>query len=203
MATSIRIHRYKGKHMIIRATVLVFALMLYMMITAGGHTTRAAPSPDGDDSSPAREHAAPLRERPTEAQTAASTERAASESTEQHPAPDNVRISAYNLLEVMVRSALTPEGKIDFALLDETVLQGLTYAAAEKAISEQLTGKSAAHGPQMKVRQALILGCGLMMREARSMEVESTGKYEKLDLHRPLAHSSLPISVPHVAERTY
>ena len=189
--------------MIIRATILVFALMLYMMIAAGGHTTRAASSPDGDDPSPVREHAAPLRERPTEAQTAASTERAVPESTEQHRASDLIRISVYNPSAVMVPSARSAEGKIDFALLDETALHGLTYATAEKAISEQLTGKSAAHGPQMKVRQALILGCGLMMREARSMEFESRGKYEKLDLHRPLAHSSLPISVPHIAERTY
>lgn len=189
--------------MIIRATVLVFALMFYIMIAAGGHITRAASSPDTVDSSPAREHTVPLRERPTEAQTAASTERPASESTEQHPAPDLTRISAYNHPEVAAQSARSSQGKIDFALLDETALQGLTYAAAERAITEQLTGKSAAHGPQMKVRQALILGCGLMMREAQSMEVESRGKYEKLDLHRPLAHSSPSISVPHVAERTY
>jgi hypothetical protein len=189
--------------MIIRATILVFALMLYTMIAAGGYSTRAASSPGPDDSSPTRERAAPLRERPTEAQSAASTERAATESTKQHPAPDLIRISAYNHPEVAAQSARSSQGKIDFALLDETALQGLTYAAAERAITEQLTGKSAAHGPQVKVRQALILGCGLMMREARSMEVESRGKYEKLDLRRPLAHSSLPISVPQGSERTY
>ena len=187
--------------MIIRATILVFALMLYIMVTAGGHTTRAASSPDTDDSSPTREHATLLRERPTDAQSAAST--AATESTKQHAAPDLIRISAYDHPEVAVQSARSPEGKIDFALLDETALQGLTYATAERAITEQLTGKSAAHGPQMKVRQALILGCGLMMREARSMEVESRGKFEKLDLHRTLADSSPSISVPHVSERTY
>ncbi len=189
--------------MIIRATILVFALMLYIMVTAGGHTTRAASSPDTDDSSPTREHATLLRERPTDAQSAASKERAATESTKQHAAPDLIRISAYDHPEVAVQSARSPEGKIDFALLDETALQGLTYATAERAITEQLTGKSAAHGPQMKVRQALILGCGLMMREARSMEVESRGKFEKLDLHRTLADSSPSISVPHVSERTY
>lgn len=150
--------------MIIRATILVFALMLYIMVTAGGHTTRAASSPDTDDSSPT---------------------------------------SAYNPPEITVQGARSPEGRIDFALLDETALQGLTYAAAERAISEQLTGKSAAHGPQMKVRQALILGCGLMMREARSMEVESRGKFEKLDLHRAPADSSPSISVPTALERTY
>lgn len=189
--------------MIIRATVLVFALMFCMMITAGGHTTRAAISPAGDVSSPTPEQAASLAERPKGAQAAASTERAAPESSKQRLAPDLTKISAYNHPAVMPQSARSLEGKISFPLLDETALHGLTYAAAEKAISEQLTGQSAAHGPQMKVRQALILGCGLMMREARSMGVESRGKYERLDLYRPLADSSRPISVPHAAERIY
>ena len=190
--------------MIIRATILVFALMFYIMIAAGGHITRRSIFPGHCRFLAERVSTLPRfekdrqRRRPPRARKGLRLK-----------APSSIRrrtlirISAYNHPEVAAQSARSPEGKIDFALLDETALQGLTYAAAEKAITEQLTGKSAAHGPQMKVRQALILGCGLMMREAQSMEVESRGKYEKLDLHRPLAHSSPSISVPHVAERTY
>ena len=125
------------------------------------------------------------------------------ESGKQRLAPDLIRISAFLQPDVVAQNARSPEGKIGFSLLDEKSPHGLTYAAVEKAISDQLTGQAAAHGPQMTVRQALILGCGLMTREARSNGVESRGKYEKLDSYRPLADSSRAVSAPHGSERTY
>jgi hypothetical protein len=174
-----------------------------MMITAGGHATRAASAPAGGDSPPTPEQAAGRGEKSTEAQTAASRDTAGPESSQQRLAPDLIKIAAYTEPEVMAQSAHSPEGRIGFPLLAETAPHGLTYAAVEKAISDQLTGQAAAHGPKLTVRQALILSCGLMTREARSSGVESRGKYEKLDLYRPLAETSRSVSAPPVSQRTY
>ena len=185
--------------MIIRATILVFALMFYMMVVAGGHATLVAPSA-ASESAPIPKASAPREMKPTEGQTAASAERAAPERSKPGPLPDLIRISADR---VTAGTAHSPQGGTGFFRLDEAALHGLTYAAAEKAISEQFTGPTAAGRSQMTVRQALILGCGLMMREAQTVGVQSRGKFEKLDLHRPLVDASLSTRAPRESTRTH
>src|SRR5262245_45032249 len=188
--------------MIIRATILVFALMFYMMVDAGGQLSQATRSMAAAVPSAGAQETAMRVEGTANGQAATGTERVKIEKNKERMSSGLLKIWPDSHPEAMKQRDFSLEGKMRLPLTDETTLHHLTYADAERAISEQFTGQSGAHGPQMKVRQALILGCGLMMREAREMGVEGRGKYEKLDRYRPMGDSSPP-DAPRLAERIY
>jgi hypothetical protein len=200
-APKIRSHRYLGNNMIIRAAILVFALMFYMMVNAGAPLMRTTPSAAGTVSLAGAQETA-TRLESTDAPPAAGTERAAREKGEERMSSGFLKIWPESHPEAMQQRDFSRQGRMRLPLTDASALQNLTYADAERAISEELTGESGRHGSQMKVRQALILGCGLMMREARGMGAEGKGKYEKLDRYRPMGDSPL-LAAPRFAERTY
>lgn len=187
--------------MIIRATILVFALMFYVMVNAGAPLMRTAPSaasavPLAD----VQETATRLQR--ADAPPAAGTERATHQKGEERMSSGFLKIWPESHPGAMQQRDFSTQGRMRLPLTDASALQSLTYADAERAISEELTGESGGHGSQMKVRQALILGCGLMMREARGMGPEGKGKYERLDRYRPMGDSPL-LAVPRPADRIY